>query len=107
MVGGVCVTEGTCMAWGVWFEGNAWLEGVCMAGAMHGWRYARLREVCVAEGAHVAGGGMHKLPVWLTSGQYASYWNAVLLCNSFMAETRNLKERHANCFLLFDNVMLK
>ena len=56
MVGGLCVTGGTCMARGVWFEGNAWLKGVCMAGDMHGWRYARLREVCVAEGAHVLEG---------------------------------------------------
>ena len=94
---GGCASWGACMLsrgvhasqGGVWLQGGAWLWGV------HGCRGA-----CMVMGGMVAGGGgvhgcggMHGGSghawwrggacvgydeIWLMSGQYASYWNALL-----------------------------
>ena len=73
--GGASVAEGVCIVVGACVAGRRAWQGGVQGGGGHAWQGA-----CVAGGMHrrgacVAGGvcGHH-------SGQYASYWNALLSC---------------------------
>ena len=89
MAGGLHGSRGACMAGGMHGRegGHAWQgkggmhgrEGGCTwQGGMHGRGHAW-------QGACMAGGGMcgRYYEIRSMSGQYASYWNAYLLCDVF------------------------
>ena len=95
LLGGMCGCWGHVWLWGghawlcrghAWLWGHMWLQGVCMVaggvhgcgGGMHGW--GGRGHAWFLGGMHGCW-GVHRIQQSM-SRQYASYWNAFLLCTN-------------------------